>query len=527
MRKKYFAAGIAILVWLGVSSAVWADGYVLKADSFKHYVDNFNKNDVEYFPPSIPNEKAWEFMKANIPLFECPNPDKDIEEIYYFRWWAYRKHIKDTVDGFVIDEFRPKVGWGAKHNTISCAAGHHIYEGRWLHDPEYMDDYEIFWLRVEGALPRRYSFWLSDAYYARYLVRPDKELITGLMDDMIANYREWEKERLLDNGLFWQYDVADGMEESVCGSRRHKNARPTINSYMYADATAISKIAELAGRQDIAGKYADKAAKLKKLVQESLWDSEAKFFKVLLEDGSLCHAREAIGFVPWYFNLPDRGFEEAWKQLMDPEGFYAPFGPTTAEQRHPGFTIAYKGDDCQWNGPSWPYATTQLLAALANVLNNYEQKFVTKEDYFETLKTYTKSHRLRLDDGRVVPWIDENLDPYTGQWIARLRKLDSSNVNTSKRGKDYNHSGYCDLIISGLIGLRPHQDDTVEVNPLVPDDIWESFCLDNVLYHGRIITILWDKNGTEYNRGTGLRVYADGKEVAHSTHLTRVTGKLP
>jgi hypothetical protein len=106
---------------------------------------------------------------------------------------------------------------------------------------------------------------------------------------------------------------------------------------------------------------------------------------------------------------------------MDPGGFFAPFGPTTAEQRHPGFIISYKGDDCQWNGPSWPYSTTQVLVALANVLNNYEQEFVTKGDYFETLKTYTRSHRLMHDDGRIVPWIDEDLDPYDfGSLTARV-----------------------------------------------------------------------------------------------------------
>ncbi|MHC4153513.1 MAG: MGH1-like glycoside hydrolase domain-containing protein [Planctomycetota bacterium] len=524
MEKKWFGIIIVFCAHLCSASNAMPDGYILKADSFKHYVEKFNENDVEYFPPSIGNERAWEFVKANVPLLECP--DRDIEEIYYFRWWAYRKHIKDTPDGFVIDEFRPKVSWGAKHNTISCAAGHHIYEGRWLRDAKYMDDYERFWLRVEGALPRRYSFWAADAYYARHLVQPDKKLITGLLDGLIANYEGWEKDRLAEDGMFWQYDVFDGMEESVCGSRHHKNIRPTINSYMYADAKAIAKIAELAGRQDIVSKYADKAAKLKKLVHNTLWDSEAKFFKVLLEDGSLCDAREAIGYVPWYFNLPESGYEQAWEHLMDPEGFRAPFGPTTAEQRHPGFVIAYTGDDCQWNGPSWPYSTTQVLVALANVLNNYEQEFVTKADYFETLKTYTRSHKLMHDDGRVVPWIDEDLDPYTGQWLARLRKLDSGNVDTSKRGKDYNHSGYCDLVISGLIGLRPSADDVVDINPLVPDGAWKWFCLDNVLYRGRIVTILWDKNGTKYGKGKGLRVLVNGRETAKSDRLGRVQGPL-
>jgi hypothetical protein len=524
MTKKRLSLVLSFLLCLSFGTTMAADGHVLKADSFKYYVDAFNENDTEYFPPSIPNEKAWEFLKANIPLLECP--DKQIEEIYYFRWWTYRKHIKDTEDGFVIDEFRPKVGWGGKHNTISCAAGHHIYEGRWLHDPKYMDDYEIFWLR-KGGPARRYSFWLADAYYARHLVGPDKEFITDLLDDLVSNDTDWEKQHLLDNGLFWQYDVADGMEESVCGSRRDKNARPTINSYMYANAVAISRIAELAGRNDTAEQYRNKADKIKSLVQDLLWDEDAKCFKVRLEDGSLCGAREAIGFIPWYFNLPDKGYEQAWEQLMDPVGFYAPFGPTTAEQRHPGFVIAYIGDDCQWNGPSWPYSTSQTLVALANVLNNYQQDVVTKADYLETVKIYTKSHRHRLDDGRVVPWIDEDLDPYTGQWLARLRKLRSSDKNKRHRGKDYNHSSYCDLIISGLTGLRPRADDIVQVNPLVPDDTWKWFCLDNVLYHGRIITIVWDKNGTKYGKGTGLRVFADGEKIAHSHRLMRVTGKLP
>lgn len=525
MKEKCLLIGILVLPALSLVTTAGGEGYILKADSFKHYIDKFNENDVEYFPPAIGNEKAWEFLRENIPLLECP--DKETQEIYFFRWWSYRKHIKDTEDGFVIDEFRPKVGWSGKHNTISCAAGHHIYEGRWLHDPRYMNDYEVFWLCTEGAMPRVYSFWLADAYYARHLVQPNKELITSLLDDLIDNYQQWEQSHLLDNGLFWQYDVRDGMEESVCGSRRHKNARPTINSYMYANAMAISKIAGLAGRNDLSKEYAEKAAKLKSLVQNVLWDDKAKFFKVRLEDENLCDAREAIGFVPWYFNLPDGGYEEAWKQLMDEGGFYAPYGPTTAEQRHPGFVIAYVGDDCQWNGPSWPYSTSQVLVALANVLNNYKQNLVTKADYFDTLKIYTRSHHRRLDDGRLVPWIDEDLDPYTGQWLARLRKVDSTRIETRHRGKDYNHSSYCDLIISGLIGLRPRPDDIVEVNPLVPADTWHWFCLDNVLYHGRIITILWDKNGTKYGKGPGLRVYADGKQIAHSNTLSKVSGKLP
>ena len=43
---------------------------------------------------------------------------------------------------------------------------------------------------------------------------------------------------------------------------------------------------------------------------------------------------------------------------------------------------------------------------------------------------------------------------------------------------------------------------------------WDFFCLDQIRYHGRWLTILWDKTGERYGKGTGLRVFADGKEIA-------------
>ncbi len=501
--------------------------FVLKADSFKHYIDTFNENDEELYVQHISNEKAWEFVGANVPLFECP--DKDLERTYYFRWWTYRKHIKLTPDGFVITEFLPKVGWSGKHNTINCPAGHHFYEGRWLHNRKYLDDYAVFWFRKGGSV-RSYSFWAADAMWARYLVTEDKQHVTDLLADLSSNYKAWEKKRLEPDGLFWQIDDRDGMEVSIGGSGK----RATINSYMYGDAIAIARIATLAGTKKLASEYQAKAAKIKELVQARLWDSKAKFFKTLPRKAEkLVDVRELLGYVPWYFNLPDvgKGYEVAWKQLMDPKGFYAPFGPTTAEQRHVKFSISYKGHECQWNGPSWPFATTQTLTALANLLNNYKQDTISKADYFETLKIYTKSHRLKRENGRVVPWIDENLNPYTGDWISRtrLKSWRNGTWNAGKggkeRGKDYNHSSYCDLIISGLVGLRPRPDDIVEVNPLIGADTWEWFCLDNVLYHGRIITIIWDKTGKKYDKGKGLRVFANGKEIAQSETIGRVTGR--
>lgn len=508
---------------------------VLKEEALRNHVAAFNAKDHSHDGQMISNAAAADWMVANVPRFECP--DKEIEEIYHFRWWTLRKHVKETPDGLVVTEFLPKVNWSGKHNTISCAAGHHFREGRWIRDRRVLDDYAVFWFR-KGGNPRRYSFWAADAVWQRALALGDFSLAADLLPDLVANYESWEKQRLEPDGLFWQIDDRDGMECSVAGQgHRGEGKRATINSYMFGDALAIAAIASRAGRPEVAAGFRDKAARTRQLVLDRLWDKGAGFFKVLPrgEGARLVAVRELHGYTPWYFNLPPagQGYELAWRQLMDPEGFHAPFGPTTAEQRHPDFKVSYQGHECQWNGPSWPFATSVTLTAMANVLHDYTQDVVSRKDYFDALKIYTKSHRLKRDDGTIVPWIDENLNPVNGDWISRTR-LKSWKDGTwdpgkggVERGKDYNHSPYCDLIISGLVGLRPRADDTIEVNPLLPDDTWDWFCLDGVPYHGRLLTILYDKTGGRYAKGTGLRVLVDGKEIAARDTLGRLTGALP
>lgn len=530
MTRKHFLqlAGAALL------KPAYADTtshrpLVLQADAFRHYVDDFNGMAKEEVVNYIPDARAWEWLRGNIPFFTCP--DRDLEQIYYFRWWTYRKHIKQTPVGFLITEFLKPVNHASEYNALSCALGHHIAEGRWLHDPQFIEGDIHFWLRTgeNGGIRKnlhQFSGWTASGAYDCWLVHQNRQALVDCLDPLLEDWAAWDQERLTPSGLYWQRDVSDGMESSISGGRRVKNIRPSINSYMFGNAKAITAIAGMAGKDALAREYRDKAARLKQLVQERLWNKDAAFFETRLESGEFATVRENIGYTPWYFDLPDdrAGYEVAWKQLMDPGGFYAPYGPTTAERRHKEFAILYSGDDCQWNGPTWPFATALTLRALANVLNGYHQTAILRDDYFQTLQIYVKSQHLKQDDGRVIPAIDEDQNPLTGEWIARADKMRKTGFYN--RGAYYNHSTFCDLVITGLAGLRPRADDTVEVNPLLPAGKWDWFCLDNVLYHGRLLTVVWDKGGTKFGKGKGLRVFADGKEIAHAADLGRVTGKL-
>jgi hypothetical protein len=485
----------------------------LKPDAFAHLIERFNTMENENVTNFVSNAKSWDWLRENIPFFECP--DREVQEIYYYRWWSFRKHLKQTPNGFVFTEFLVPIRHAGAHNTISCAAGHHLAEGRWLRNTRYLDDYTLFWLRGNAGQPMKhfhnFSSWFAAAAYDRYLVNQDKRFLVALLDDLVADYLVWEKERKLPNGLFWQHDVKDGMEESISGSRTAKNMRPTLNSYMFANARAIAAIARIASRDKLATEFNEKAVELRRLVLENLWDTNAKFFKVRQADGRLSDAREQIGFIPWCFNLPVPGCEEAWSQLMDPAGFRAPYGITTAERRHPAFR-SHGCCSCEWDGAVWPFATSQTLVALGNMLRDYSQSFVTPADYFDTFLTYVRSHRF---DGK--PYIGEYLDETTGQWLK----------GRQERSRYYNHSTFADLLITGVIGLRPRPDDVVEIHPLLSPGTWDWFCLDGVKYHGRTLTVLADARGNRYGRGAGLIVLADGKEIARANRLGRVTGKLP
>ena len=523
LRKLLLGA----VVWfvLGMPSGKAIGAGLLNADDYAPYVTYFNGMEAEENPTYaiIRNAQAWDWMKVNIPLFDCP--DDWFQQTYYFRWWCYRKHIKYATNynwfNFGITE------WVYNANPNSSPFCHHIAEGRWLHNQTYLDQYIHYYYRgnAGGRVSNlhTYSQWAHDALYQRYLVTMDSAFLTNLLPDLVADYTTWESEQMRPDGLFWSYDVRDSMEMGIGGDYKpatgedpNQNIRPTLNSYMAANARALAQIALLADQPTIAVTYQTKYDTLRPQMIAAMWDDTAKFFKVQYMAGGLCTAREAIGFIPYKFNLAGPEHAEAWAQLADPNAFWAPAGLTTAERRDPRFRSHGTGG-CEWDGPVWPFATSQTLDALANVLCGPGPYYATKQNYFDAMMTYAQSHQVpQVLPGR--PYLGEYLDEITNFWLKGT---------TSERSRYYNHSTFADLVISGLVGLKPREDNVVDVNPLVPEDSWDWFCLDRVQYHGHMLTILWDRYGTHYNRGAGLSVYCDDQLIASSATLERVTGEIP
>src|SRR5437764_3046075 len=94
------------------------------------------------------------------------------------------------------------------------------------------------------------------------------------------------------------------------------------------------------------------------------------------------------------------------------------------------------------------------------------------------------------------PYIGEYLDETTGEWLK----------GDNPRSRYYNHSTFADLVITGLVGVVP-KESGFEIDPLLPDNAWDWFCLDGARVQGRTLTIIWDRDGGRFGQGAGLSVF--------------------
>ena len=479
------------------------------------YVKEFCACDEEHYKQDIPNLLAAEFLLENIPYIDIP--DKVIEKTYYFRWWTFRKHIKTTEDGLVITEFLPPVPWAGKHNTIVAAAGHHIAEAKWLKCGRgLIGDYASLWLSEKGD-PYSYGSWLLYAIYEYCRHIGDDRLGKENLSALVRYFETMEKAHGTECGLFWSVDGEDAMEFSISGADENLNLtqglRPTLNSYMAANAFAIAYFAEAAGEREIAARYREKYAILKEKINTLLWDGG--FYKAIHNADlspdfeklpALQNARELVGYVPWCFCLPPAGRESAFLELKSEEGFLSPFGLCTAERRHPRYLYPVQ-HECLWNGYIWPFATSQVLSAMKKLLENYEQDVIGAEDFHSILHTYAASHKRITENGERIPWIDEVMHPASGVWSSREIMKNGGwkkELGGFERGKDYNHSVFCDAVLSGLLGIHG-EGGTLCVAPHVPKE-WEYFAVENLWIGEKCFSVYYDKNGKKYGRGKGVNV---------------------
>ena len=278
MRIKFFSSGFLLVFLLSVLWMPCAFAQqqkpayaLLTPANYRHYTTQFAADEKEA-TGNVPAD-AWPWMAANIPLFEASN--KQFEQTYYFRWYAFSKHVVEARPGFIITEWMPKPERpDGFFGALPDAAPFHLGEARWLRNPRIAAEYARLWLQPEAG-PRKYSFPLADSVRNVVLATGNRALGEQMLPGLIENYKAWEGSNLdASVGLYWQIDTRDAMEKSISGD----GYRTPLNSYQSADAAAIAEFAALAGDATAAREFAAKSAALRRNL-EKLWNPRDGFYE--------------------------------------------------------------------------------------------------------------------------------------------------------------------------------------------------------------------------------------------------------
>lgn len=513
-------------------------------------------------PPALPIAKMavdnfgadapW--FLHNIPFLEIDDPE--IQQIYYYRWKLYRSHLREIgAQGVTVTEFLDNVPWARQPYTdLNDSASFHLAEGRWLRDPAIIDSL-IDHLYAGGGNDRHFSESIAAATLSTTWVTGDTSPAIRNLDKMQYIFNQWDDHFDRNRNLYWVEPIADATEYTISsidasgagftnkpstdekenGFTKGYAFRPSINSYQFANALAIAAIARIAGKPDITADYTQRAEAIRSAVLTQLWNPTLDHFTdryqhstKYVKEGEFIRGRELVGYVPWFFELPPQDssvdYAQAWHHALSPTELGGPYGLRTVEPTYPRYLVQYRYDkltgrpECQWNGPSWPFQTSQALTGLANLLNDYSQTVITRADYLRLLRQYTRQHFLA--PGK--PDLQEDYNPDTGAPIVGL-----------PRSHHYNHSTYVDLILSGLIGIRPRADNIMEINPLLPGGTQQGarairyFALQNLIYHGHEVSVIYDQDGTRYRLGKGISVFVDGRRASGPSPLGRIQVNLP
>ena len=358
---------------------------------------------------------------------------------------------------------------------------------------------------------------------------------------MINTYYLWNTTRDNTTGLYHRNPLQDAQEYSLPGwitagpnggpittwnsfdnnythlSLGPETYRPNINAYMVAGARAISTVAQLSGKSAVAEEWNNIASSLYSKMQNMLWSDDIQFWIDVVEGTNMdVVGRQLIGMFPYRFDV---GTGDQYLSGLDtalgPDVFLIEYGPTTLEQTNPYFT-ALKNTTycCLWNGQSWPFSTCVYLGTVARLARENRSVIATSDYFNEAFSTYTRTHYL---NGQ--PFIAESHYPTIDAWSGY----------THNHSEHYLHSTYIDNIFTNLLGIIPDlNSSTFTMSPLIPSN-WTYFALENLPYHGTLLTILYDRVGTHYPsfpHTPGLSIYSNATLIYTSPSLPTIPTPL-
>ena len=395
---------------------------------------------------------------------------------------------------------------------IQFSTPHILDETRWLRDGRFAyghienmidEAFAPFTGQFDGELPYLYvnaksDFWfinwIEHAAWGLYKVHPREDFGTRFLPaferDVRGQLRRYDTDgdRLPKLGGVDTAFYATGMEYQPAfyffTGDMHQDPttypdieRTDFTAYWYGNARAMAEMENHFGDRSQAREFETLAAEIQSGAMSSMWhDDDGFFYDQREEDNEPARVAQVVGFFPFAFQLPpvDRlDTLRIFDQLIDPEAFWAPYPVSTISRKSAFFSQTSPGGCCHWNGPTWPFANTVVLNAVAEAVKGYGAA-EHRQTFWDLLQAFT--HEQFEGDDLTLPLVSESLNGDTGDWKSQV--------------DSYFHSAWIDPVVRHVVGLTPRADDKIELQP-IPND-WPYFALTRLSYHGRSLTVVWD-----------------------------------
>ncbi len=530
---------------VSVAAVAYHDQLRQSYDSFEDYAA-LSPNDAFRTAVTAFNRRWAE----DIPYVNVPDPA--VEKAIVYRWWGERYNSLDAAaPGYVYQYPTTIEGVNLYQNAVALTQPMHLQDTKWIRNPYlgYGQVMNIGELSGSSAFIDSPGHTSWNNHYSQYLGTAGLEAFNvhgggPAVAERFAEYFEGDGVGQLehydgndDNLIAYDTNYMPGNDSDAItfGFPKANASAPgarTIerpeSAYVWGAFDAASQLYEMAGDDADAGSTSQKADEIQAAILDRLWSPDMRMFTALTSHGAQSAATANGNPNPLPADqrdhIPSResNLYDVYAENLIPEG--------DAAEYVDGFRFLRYGD----NFPIFPFYTanqfdktryniggsnnfsninfTVQYRAVRSALRHYdpEGKYVTPEYARRLLDWMAWSIYPQAGDVR-----QPNQAEYYSNWNPTAKTYNRNNQNHVMLG----NMNY--IYVEDMGGIQPRSDDKIELWPI--DLGYEHFMVNNLRYHGKDVTIVWDEDGSAYGMGAGYSLFIDGEKKANATELGRFT----
>ena len=478
-----------------------------------------------------------EWWADNVPYIDVP--DQNIKKMSYYRTFLNRFNLFDANIPGNDYQFPVSVeGALGYNNAIQLTQSMHLQDLKYFRDAIYSYGN----LLSSGETSRCAAFtdnpgshsWGNT--YEQYIAREawNAYRVHGGDDELVQNFAHYAECDVLgqidkydtngDNLIEYPHGFLTGNDADAvsfvwaapnAGNPANRQDRAE-SAFWYAGARAAAEAYDLLGEEAKAAEMTALADDMQTAIL-GLWDEAP------VEDGGQVFKHRTVNseeLVPW----------------KDQQNF-APFIERVVPANDPAFTEALRFYADADEYPIMPfYTANQADKAEAAALgrggsNNFS-------NINSTLQAQTFSAAIREYPSE---YVTEGMYLALLEWLTWVQYIGGNNqlpdnneffFNWNPNSQTFGRSGihhnilgaYNFMIIDDIAGVRPRLDDVLELWPI--DVGWDYFAVNNLSYHGKDLTVVWDRPGVDHygeEVPDGFSAYLDGQLIFSLDNLAHVT----